>query len=89
MKNVTVDTVERYQGGARDIIIMSCAVNNPQNLSRIMSLNAEGVDRKLNVAITRAKQQFILIGNESLLITEHAYSALIGTAAIHAQPYSA
>ncbi|HZV68137.1 MAG TPA: AAA domain-containing protein [Saprospiraceae bacterium] len=83
MKNVTVDTVERYQGGARDIIIMSCAVNNLQNLSRIMSLNPEGVDRKLNVAVTRARQQFILIGNESILMTEHSYRSLIGMSAVH------
>lgn len=82
MKNVTVDTVERYQGGARDIIIMSCAVNNPQNFNRIMSLNAEGVDRKLNVAMTRARQQFIFLGNESILMTEHAYRALIGMSTI-------
>ncbi|MBK9981205.1 MAG: AAA family ATPase [Saprospiraceae bacterium] len=85
MTNVSVDTVERYQGGARDIIIMSCAVNNPQNLTRIMSLNEEGVDRKLNVAMTRARQQFILLGNESILITEHSYRALIGMAVIHTQ----
>lgn len=77
MKNVSVDTVERYQGGARDIIIMSCAVNTTQHLNRMMSLNAEGVDRKLNVAVTRARQQFILVGNESVLSTEHAYRALI------------
>ncbi len=77
MKNISVDTVERYQGGARDIIIMSCAVNRVQSLSRIMSLNAEGVDRKLNVAVTRARQQFILIGVEEILLKEHAYRALI------------
>ena len=78
MKNVTVDTVERYQGGARDIIIMSASINNRQTLSRIVSLNAEGIDRKLNVAVTRAKQQFILLGNEAILMEEPSYKALIG-----------
>jgi DNA replication ATP-dependent helicase Dna2 len=78
MKNVSVDTVERYQGGARDIIIMSSSVNNRQTLSRIISLNPEGIDRKLNVAVTRARQQFILLGNESFLMEEPAYRALIG-----------
>ena len=81
MHNVTVDTVERYQGGARDIILMSAAVNNRFNLSRIISLNEEGIDRKLNVAVTRAKHQFVLLGNESILMSEHAYRALIGMSA--------
>ncbi|MEO5906842.1 MAG: DEAD/DEAH box helicase, partial [Saprospiraceae bacterium] len=80
MDNVTVDTVERYQGGARDIIIMSTAVNNSSTLSRIVSLNAEGIDRKLNVAVTRARQQFILVGNEELLVKQPAYLALINMA---------
>ena len=81
MQNVTVDTVERYQGGARDIIIMSTSVNNQQTLSRIVSLNAEGIDRKLNVAVTRARQQFILLGNETILMEQAAYKALIGMSA--------
>ena len=77
MENVSVDTVERYQGGARDIIIMSCSVNNRQFLNRIVSINQEGVDRKLNVAVTRARQQFILTGCESVLQEEPAYRGLI------------
>jgi DNA replication ATP-dependent helicase Dna2 len=77
LENVTVDTVERYQGGARDIIIMSGAVNNRHMLSRIVSLNDENVDRKLNVAVTRARQQFILIGNEDILKNEKSYASLI------------
>lgn len=77
MKNVTVDTVERYQGGSRDIVIMSAAANNRSTLSRIISLNDEGIDRKLNVAVTRARQQFVLLGCEQILMEEHAYSALI------------
>ena len=77
LEGVTVDTVERYQGGARDIVIMSCAVNNRQNLKRIVSLNEEGIDRKLNVAVTRARQQFILIGEKSILMEESSYRSLI------------
>ena len=77
MSKVTIDTVERYQGGARDIIIMSSTVNSLRALLKITSVNADGVDRKLNVAVTRARQQFILIGSEAILQTEHAYGALI------------
>ena len=78
LRNVTVDTVERYQGGARDIVIMSASVNSSSMLTRIVSQNDEGVDRKLNVAVTRARQQFILLGNERILSSQKAYKALIG-----------
>ena len=77
MERVTIDTVERYQGGARDIIIMSAAANSLQSLDRMTSVNQDGVDRKLNVAVTRARQQFILVGAEYLLSTQPAYAALI------------
>lgn len=77
LSQVTIDTVERYQGGARDIIIMSSAVNSRRSLSKITSVNSDGVDRKLNVAVTRARQQFVLIGNQSLLESEPAYRSLI------------
>ncbi len=77
MEKVTIDTVERYQGGARDIIIMSCAVNIQQTMKKISSLNTEGIDRKLNVAVSRARQQFILIGNEEILSKEQGYKALM------------
>ncbi len=83
IRDITVDTVERYQGGARDIIIMSCAVNNPGALERISSLNAEGIDRKLNVAVTRARQQFVLIGVEDILSESEAYRKLIQTCQVY------
>ncbi|MEE9371979.1 MAG: AAA domain-containing protein [Saprospiraceae bacterium] len=74
---ITIDTVERYQGGARDIIIMSTVVNTPFQLDALVSQNIDGVDRKLNVAISRAKEQFILIGNEEVLRYSDHYSALM------------
>lgn len=74
---ITVDTVERFQGGARDVMIMSCSVNTSSMLARITSVNSEGVDRKLNVAVTRARRQFVLIGDENILRTEPAYAGLI------------
>lgn len=78
---VTIDTVERFQGSERDHIIISCAVNSRQHLRRMQSLTEfEGrtIDRKLNVALTRARQQVILIGNRQLLEQSPHYAALIG-----------
>lgn len=77
-EDITVDTVERYQGSQRDIIIFSFAINNPYQLNGIVNLNDEGtVDRKLNVALTRAKEQLILIGNDSFLSSNLVYFKLI------------
>ena len=53
-QHVTIDTVERYQGGARDIIIMSTCMNYSFQMRSLVSLSSTGVDRKLNVALTRA-----------------------------------
>jgi superfamily I DNA and/or RNA helicase len=77
-EEITVDTVERYQGSQRDIIIFSFAINNPFQLNGIVNLNDDGtVDRKLNVALTRAKEQLILIGNDSILSNNLVYFKLI------------
>ena len=65
---ITVDTVERYQGSERDIIIMSMAVNYSSQLTNLQSFNAtQTVDKKLNVALSRAKEQIIILGNEEIL----------------------
>lgn len=74
---ITIDTVERYQGSARDIIIISFCINKLSQLDNLISLSNEGVDRKLNVAITRAKEHIILIGNKDLLHKNQIYSSLI------------
>jgi DNA replication ATP-dependent helicase Dna2 len=70
----SIDTVERYQGGARDIIIISTCVNSANQLKSLISLSSEGVDRKLNVALTRARKQVILLGNPYILRMDKFYS---------------
>lgn len=74
---ITVDTVERYQGGARDIIIISLCTNRMSQLESLVSLSDDGIDRKLNVALTRAKEQIILIGNREILCKNKLYASLI------------
>lgn len=75
---LTIDTVERFQGGQRDIIIYSLTVNNVYQLASLINLNdAETVDRKLNVALTRAKEQIIILGNESIITQNKVYDNLI------------
>lgn len=77
---VHVDTVERFQGSERDIIIFSLSVNYLNQLKAVQSLvefNNIIVDRKLNVALTRAKSNLIIIGNENILNKSSVYEQLI------------
>jgi DNA replication ATP-dependent helicase Dna2 len=76
---VSVDTVERYQGSERDIIIISFAVNYPTQLRSIQSLSSDGtIDRKLNVALTRARQRLIVLGAEEVLTKHEIFAKFIG-----------
>ncbi len=71
-EQITIDTVERYQGSQRDIIIFSTVVSSHWQLailSQPMQTDGRLIDRKLNVALTRARHQFILVGHLSLLNT--------------------
>ena len=74
---ISIDTVERYQGGARNIIIYSLCVNRVRQIPRLMSLSDEGVDRKLNVALTRAKEQIIILGNKEILKSQSLFKSLV------------
>lgn len=71
LHNITIDTVERYQGSQRDYIIYGFTVQQPYQLNfltnNVFEENGQIIDRKLNVAMTRARLNLILIGNPTLL----------------------
>lgn len=76
---ITVDTVERYQGGARDVILISTCVHSEQQLAALVNLSGEQVDRKLNVALTRARQHVVMLGNPAVLKKDERYRAFMET----------
>ncbi|MDQ2770973.1 MAG: ATP-binding protein, partial [Bacteroidota bacterium] len=78
LARVSVDTVERYQGSQREVIIVSFCCHHEHQLELLVSPNEEGtVDRKLNVAVTRARQQLLLLGNELMLARAPHHAALL------------
>lgn len=77
-ENFSVDTVERYQGSAREVILISLCLNRESQLDSLVSLSTDGqVDRKLNVALTRARKHLIVVGNEVLMQMSPIYWKLI------------
>jgi hypothetical protein len=69
--NVSIDTVERYQGSQRDVIIYSFAVDHRYQLdfltANTFTEHGQPIDRKLNVAMTRARRQLIMTGRADIL----------------------
>lgn len=76
-EDFTIDTVERYQGGARDIILISLCINSPRQLESFSALSKEGIDRKLNVAMTRAREHLVILGNAGILERSEIYRRLM------------
>ncbi len=74
---LTIDTVERYQGGARDVVFISLCTNRASLLNAAASLSDEGIDRKLNVALTRARSHVVLVGNADILRESPTYKKLL------------
>lgn len=77
-EDVMIDTVERFQGGERDVILISYAVRHAAQLENLVALTPCGkVDRKLNVALSRAKQHIIITGVEAVLRQKPFFNNLI------------
>ena len=80
--NISIDTVERFQGSQRDVIIYSFAVTHLYQLDFLTAScytdeHGHVIDRKLNVALTRARKQMIMVGNPQILRHNALFSQLI------------
>ena len=80
LNEISVDTVERYQGSERDVILYSFCVNHRYQLKFLPNLTEENgvlIDRKLNVALTRARKRLIMMGVPEILKENAIYAQLI------------
>jgi len=81
LENISIDTVERYQGSQRDVIIYSFTIQRPSQLifltANCFEENGRVIDRKLNVAITRARKQMIMTGNADVLNRNSIFAEII------------
>jgi len=85
LSDVSIDTVERYQGSQRDVIIYSFTVRHPYQLDfltancfdEIGKNRTFTIDRKLNVAMTRARKQLLMTGCSPVLSQNPLFAELI------------
>ena len=80
LNRIMVDTVERFQGSERDVIIYSCCINSYFQLKFVSNLTEEDgtlIDRKLNVALTRVRKQMFVTGVPKYLKSNPLYESLL------------
>ena len=90
LDRVEIDTVERFQGSEKRAVLYTVAASTEGHLAFLRDacrdVPPEGiasedgpsaVDCKLNVAVTRAREWFVLIGDRTLLTRVDSYRRLI------------
>ena len=72
---ITCGTVHTFQGGEYDVIIFDTVLGEPHWTSRLTNPHQiKQVRRDLNVAVTRARHQFVFVG-DSRWLNQHAKPA--------------
>lgn len=84
--NVQCGTVHAFQGKGKDIIIISLVVSSIRDKKGLNFIGAE--PNFLNVALTRAKSQLIIVGNYDILNKSHYLSKLKETLENYGKAYS-
>ena len=82
LSDIPIDTVERFQGSQRDVIIYALGVEHRYQLDFLTATtfadeNGTPIDRKLNVALTRARKQMIIVGRPDILSHVPLFQELI------------
>lgn len=79
-EKIVIDTVERYQGSQRNIIIYGTTISQEYEIGILSTVTNDAgiaIDRKLNVAITRARKQLFVLGDKQLLMKSPIYRDMI------------
>ncbi|XP_058807141.1 putative helicase MOV-10 [Phymastichus coffea] len=77
LKDISVGTVELFQGQERDVIIMSTVRSKTFVHEGIEHVGFLSSPKRFNVAITRAKQLLVVIGNPNVLQIDNNWRYLI------------
>ena len=81
LMHITIDTVERFQGSQRRYVIYGFTVQKAYQLRFLTETTFEEdgmiIDRKLNVAMTRAQEYLVMVGNSALLRKVLLYNKLL------------
>ncbi|WP_135534267.1 AAA domain-containing protein [Halostella pelagica] len=68
---VTVDTVDRFQGSSKEVILVSFVASGDLDSPIFEDY------RRVNVALTRAKRSLILVGDANALSTDDVYARMV------------
>lgn len=71
-ENITIDTIDAFQGRERDVIYISLVRSNEKG-----EIGFLGELRRINVAMTRARKKLVMIGDSATLGQNRFYSDLI------------
>ena len=76
--NVDVKTVDQFQGSDRDIVVYSCTrtVEKPKQDSSAKDSILDD-ERRLNVAVTRAKAKLVVVGNSTAMKTYDPFAKML------------
>lgn len=81
LHDITIDTVERFQGSQRDYILYGFTIQQTYQLNFLTNNTFEEdgtlIDRKLNVAMTRARLALMMFGNPAVLRKAPVFAKLL------------
>ncbi|KAJ7369746.1 Protein zgrf1 [Desmophyllum pertusum] len=69
LKSIQISTVDAFQGGEKDLIILSCV--------RTDHIGFIDCDRRTNVALSRAKRHLLIVGNLKMLSCNTVWGKVI------------